>query len=149
MGYCFYVTPEQYVEAETHGITRGTLDRRIRNLAWPIEKAITTKPQKRNSINELIKVAQQNGICESTLRTRLDRGWDKAKAATAQALPIKQNCKRTGEMNRKHPEECQVKALGNGISHWMFNYRLRHDWTLEDACTIPTCKINKGAKAWK
>ena len=85
MSYSFYITPTDYLDAEKNGISYDTLNHRIRTLAWDKQRAITTPPR-RNPWGKWTKIAKDNGICTSTLRSRMLRGMDLEKAATTKPM---------------------------------------------------------------
>lgn len=127
--YDFYITPEEYEIAAKHGISKCTLERRVRLLGWKKERALTEPPQKHINRDYWIKVAQKNGISKKTFLSRVNRSqWSCEKAAT---YPIKY----TAERNRKYSDKIYKSLEMNGISRALFYDRIRKGWTLERAST--------------
>ena len=59
----FYITPEDYIEAERNGICKDTLETRVRKLGWSVKRAKTEKVRKKHRISkELLEIAKANGI---------------------------------------------------------------------------------------
>jgi len=52
MAYEFYIQPNEYEIAEHNGISKGTLEQRIRDLGWHKEKATSTPPREQKSLKE-------------------------------------------------------------------------------------------------
>lgn len=71
-----YITDDDYARAAANGIKHKTLDRRIRNLGWPKERAITEPIMKRDGFTAR---AMANGISKSTYQGREAIWWEKAK----------------------------------------------------------------------
>jgi len=138
--YDFYISPEEYEEAAKIGITKKTLDKRIRYRGWDKEKAITTPPLIRKEYpEEILELAKRNGVCISTLRTRVNKlGWDMYKAATEPIEDKRITVSRAYSKNRKFPKKYIETARANGISDHAFYDRVtKYKWNLEDASTKP------------
>ena len=71
-------------QARKNGIElslQGILDRKTKG--WTNERIVTTpKYEKANSMKTYIELAAGNGIGKNTFCGRLQRGWDKTRAAT-------------------------------------------------------------------
>lgn len=82
--YEFYITPDEYDTALKNGISKQTLEERVRTLAWDKETAITKEVSKHKKIDKnIIELAEQNGICYRTLLYRITGlGLDPIIAAT-------------------------------------------------------------------
>jgi len=138
MGYEYWITPEHYSIAEENGISANTLEKRVRDRAWPIKEAVTIPPIMRNKYTEWVVLAKQNGIGKRTFETRIYRhGWTPEKAATTPVLDPRNNMKVVGEANRKHQKKYEELALRNGICRRTFLSRVLRKWSLEDAATRP------------
>lgn len=138
MDYNYYITPEEYERAELNGVSAPTLEFRIRSLAWPKEKAVSTPPVQRRKYKEMSKLAEQNGICYSTFKARVNRyGWDVERAATQPLQDRQAQGKRAKEQNRKYPKEYLDLAKANGISYSTFWSRIIHGWPFDKAATTP------------
>lgn len=138
MSHYYYISPEEYLEAQFNGISSTLLETRIRTLAWDKERAISTPPLKKVSIKEWVPLAEQNGICYSTLRYRINRlGWDPERAATQPLQDRKKQAKKAHESSRKYPKKMVELANHNGISYDMFQYRVKHGWDIYEAATRP------------
>ncbi len=138
MSHYFYITPEEYAEAAEHGVNAVVLEVRIRSLAWPKERAITTPPQRKRSLREWVKLAEKNGICYSTLRYRVNRlGWEPERAATQPLQDRKKQAKAAYEASRKYKPEWIEQARENGIHPDLFRHRMTWGWTPEKAYSTP------------
>lgn len=137
--YDYYVTPEEYEQAEIHVISACLVNARIRNLAWSKKRAITTPPRQQKCRKELYKAAQKHGISRHQLIKRLSRGWDERRASTTpicNAAMRRQIGLRLCERNRKYPTEMIKLAENNGISYQCLLYRLNHGWDVDRATTL-------------
>ena len=142
--YSFYITPEEYQIAESNGISRNTLDIRVRDLLWDKERAITEPTQKKNNGEmKWADVAESNNIPRQTYYTRRKRGMSKEEAATK---PLQNKKKWASIMrerkkikgNMKYPSYVYEKARKNGISHSMLDNRMNSgNFTFEEAYTLP------------
>lgn len=127
--YDFYITPEEYIIAENNGISKTTLETRIRKLGWTKEKALNQEVQKKKDNSKWYKVAEQNGISKQLFITRINKNkWDPEKAANE---PVKY----TGERNRKYSDEVYRTLEDNDISRGLFYDRIRRGWSIEKAMT--------------
>ena len=127
--YDFYITPEEYNIAAKHGISKCTLERRVRLLGWKKERALTEPPQKHINRDIWMNVALENGINKKTFLGRVNRhGWSEEKAATTPVV-------KTAIRNRKYSDELYKILEVNGISRALFYDRTRKGWTLERAST--------------
>ena len=88
--YDFYITPEEYAIAEKNGISKDTLNFRIRRMGWDKEKALTTKTRKYTDRTKQIEIAKANGIGRSTFYDRLADGWKVEDAYTIPVMDSKQ-----------------------------------------------------------
>ena len=129
MAYEFYITPDQYTQAEQNGISRNTLDQRIRDLAWDKFKAITTPPRQQRPIAEWRKIAITNGISYPALQKRMHTlGWDPERAATEPLIDRHKHMARVAKSRRVYPVEQIETAKANGISYDTFRQRLYSGW---------------------
>lgn len=79
----YYVTPEEYKIAASHGISRDLVNKRIRLYAWSKEVAIKLKPNLINKYgNEIEDKLKKNGISKSTFYKRIAYGWTIERAST-------------------------------------------------------------------
>lgn len=141
--YQFYITPEEYNDAEKRGISNELLTNRVRKLGWDKQRAMTEESQavRRVDRSEWIKIAEKNGISRRTFLTRVNKSkWTCEKAAT---YPIKY----TAERNRKYSDEVYKTLEENGISKELFYDRIRKGWSMERAMTEK--KFNDKEKAQK
>lgn len=149
----FYITPEQYQQAEKIGVDRDTLNRRVRNLAWSIDKAIKTPKRKLQDRSKWTKLAAQNGISYQTFMTRVNNwGWDEKKAATEPIQDRKKRAALLSARNRKYPVSQIKRAEENGIPYATYRSRILRGWETEAACTIPVLtrsEVGKRGKAGK
>jgi len=82
-----YITPEEYEAAAARGISRKTLNLRVREYGWPKERALTAPVQQRTDWSEWYAIAEVNDITPLTFRTRVYRGWSPERAATVPPRP--------------------------------------------------------------
>lgn len=125
----FYITPNEYEIAFKNGISKSTVEQRIRRFGWNKEKAITKKPQQRHDRVYWRNIAAKNGISQSTFSARINRhGWDEKRAATTPVV-------KTKIRNRKYSDEVYKRLEENGISKELFYDRIRRGWNIERAIT--------------
>lgn len=125
----YYISPKEYEVAEKNGISKCTLERRIRLYGWEKERALTQKPKKRVKQDYWKEIALKNGIKKSTFFGRINRhGWTPEKAATTPVVP-------TVIKNRKYSDEVYKRLEENGISRQLFYDRIRKGWDIERATT--------------
>lgn len=149
MSYSFYISPDHYLQASKNGINANLVTKRVRDYAWSIERAINQPPQIRNRWGRWLRIAENNGVCNSTLHTRVVRdGWDIERAATTPPASSESNCKRMGEMNRKYPKHYIETAKKNGISKDAFGDRVRRGLSFEEAATLPIKSKYSGKSVW-
>lgn len=130
--YDYYITDEEYALAVSNGISKSTLEYRIRSLGWSKQKALTTPIQKHKKYPLwALELAQVNGIPYKTFKYRIFSGWDFETAAT----------RKIGESQsrkRKYPIEIIELAEKNGISYSTFTKRVnRFKWDVIKAATTP------------
>lgn len=89
-----------------NGIKENTFWMRVDCLKWTKEKAATTKVRNYGNTKypeELLELAKANGICYSTLTTRINRcGLEPLEAATR---PLKKRLLKTDQSLNKQPEQ--------------------------------------------
>lgn len=136
----YYITDEHYKIAKRNGINDFTLRSRIHNYGWEINRAITEKPQKRNSTgwSEWKETALANGIGRDTYFSRISRGKSPEEASTLPKMNSKDMMEKLVSAVRLYPAEFYDISVSNGISKKLFYQRVSIlGWSLEDACTIP------------
>jgi len=84
-----YITPEEYEVAAGSGISKKTLELRVREYGWSKERALPEPVQRRTDWSEWYAVAERNGISHGTFRARIYRGWTPERAATEPPRPRK------------------------------------------------------------
>src|SRR5699024_9870555 len=137
--YDYYITPEEYEQAESNGIDRWTVERRIRDFCWSKERAITEKKKRYNYYGDLVQTAIKNGIKRNTFYARIDRGMCPEKAAT-------QKTKNRSEIkapipNRLYPDWVYKNLKQNKINRTTFWKRVNeYGWPLEKASTMKPLK---------
>ncbi|WP_212934971.1 hypothetical protein [Bacillus hominis] len=123
-------TIKDYEKAEQIGISKKNVDQRI-DCGWSVERAITTpvgtswEGQEKNT--KLLKLAEKNGISESTFYRRKRNGMTPYHAATAP----------------KGFEEYIPLAEANGISNKAFYQRVKRKMDPYEAATKPPRKYKK------
>ena len=95
--YDYYITDEEYAIAEKHGISKDTLNFRIRRMGWDKEKALTTKTRKYTDRAKQVEIAKANGISRATFYDRLSDGWSAEDAYTIPVMSSKQILERMWE----------------------------------------------------
>lgn len=116
--YDWYITPEEYETAAASGISRSTLEARIRRLGWPKKRAITEPPRKRSKIlREIVELAQRNDIPYQTLYWRIRSGWAPDRAATEPVADRAECVRRAHDARRKIPADIIELANQNGIKY--------------------------------
>ena len=88
--YDYYITDEEYEIAEKNGISKDTLNFRIRRMGWNKEKALTKPPRKYTDRAKQVEIAKSNGIGRSTFYDRLSYGWKVEDACTIPVMNSKQ-----------------------------------------------------------
>ena len=88
--YDYYITDEEYAIAKKNGISKHTLNYRIRQMGWGKEKALTTKPRKYTDRAKQVEIAKANGISRATFYDRLSDGWKVEDAYTIPVMSSKQ-----------------------------------------------------------
>ncbi|MFB9273403.1 hypothetical protein [Cohnella cellulosilytica] len=152
--YDFYLSPEDYEVAAINGISRQTLDARIRRHGWDKARAITIPCQRRTDRGPWRRVAAANGIADSTFQARISiHGWDPEEAATTPPHPRPYEL--AAIKNRKIPREIYELAVANGISESTFRSRIYESgwdvrraateplWTHEQVCAYGNARIKK------
>lgn len=70
------ITYKDYETAKENGISKNTLDTRVYQLGWDIDRAITAPVRGfKNIIAPHLHIAERNGITEGAARARIYRGW--------------------------------------------------------------------------
>lgn len=132
-----YITPQDYEIADKNGINRKMLNKRVRELGWDIERAITTpKIQRNTGWTEWKDVALSNGVNYDCFKNRVKRyGFTQEQAATTPKMTKKEIAKNS---NRKYPPHYLELALKNGIPKNTFYKRVKNlGWSLIQAATTP------------
>ncbi|MEB9770344.1 hypothetical protein P4K44_33135, partial [Bacillus cereus] len=109
--YDYYITPEEYEAAAKNGISNELLTRRIRNLGWDKEIAMT-KPSRYNANRwkNIKEIALKNGISHSTYTARIKKGWRLIDAISKPPIDKYQALKLAEQANSK----CKNKVLTDG-----------------------------------
>ena len=143
--YDYYITPDEYAEAERNGINARCLNSRIRSQAWPKRKAITTPKGLKTDRSHLKSMLINHGISHIQFNNRLRWGWDELRAATT-PIQDKEGLRRQFfqmiEQIRKYPREIVDLASNNGIKYETFRHRVKAGWSIELASTLPPSPSN-------
>lgn len=136
----YYIQDADYEEALKNGISRNLVWKRVYELNWSIERAITTPVGiKKRAASELLKKAEENGVNKSLYYRRIKKGMEPNEAATQ---PPGKKATRSYIFNE---EELKIME-SNGISLNTARHRLRtYLWTRKRAITEPV-HINKRKK---
>jgi hypothetical protein len=128
---------EWQIVGEKNGVCYSTFWNRVKKLKWSPEKAATTliknRPNKKHK--KWLEVATQNGINETTFKTRIGRGWTPEKAAATPKT-----------IYRDHNHWLEL-AKENGIKASNYHQRIYKGWRPERAATEPL-KNNLEHKEW-
>ncbi|MGN1358697.1 MAG: hypothetical protein ACI4WU_04955 [Bacilli bacterium] len=148
--YSYYITPEEYIIAQQNGISKKTLEKRIRDYLWPKEKAINTPIKSNNKYGNLVKIAEKNGINRSTFYTRInDLGYTPEEAATIPLNTREDSLKKAISKRRIYDKEIIELAKENGICWSTFRSRIKYGYTPEEAATMPVKKTFKRKRSLK
>ncbi|MEB9540110.1 hypothetical protein P4I87_20060 [Bacillus cereus] len=154
--YDFYITPDEYEEAEKNGISRDLLTCRIRNLGWDKEIAMT-KPSRYNANRwkNIKEIALKNGISHSTYTARIKKGWRLIDAISKPPIDKYQSLKLATQVNPKNQnkiltdQQAKIASL-NGISYRTAKARIkRSKWSIEEAITTPILTPQERGKRGK
>jgi len=138
MDFEYYITPQQYSEALSNGISYELLTRRVREWTWPIQKAITTPVRPKDLYGGWTKIAEQNGISSATFRNRVNKhGYSWERAATQPLKDNKSDIWLVIEKHRKYPKHYIELAKSNGVCYGTFQNRVKDGWSLEVAANTP------------
>ena len=140
MTYEFYITPEEYEIAAQNGISRKTLDYRVRDLAWKKEKALHHPVRKqRHDLKYWLAIAERHGVGKEALKSRRRRGMSLEVAATTPILSKEEAFKRRCEaIPRRFSDEELQTAKTNGVSRQTLSYRvIKLGWSRKDAINTP------------
>lgn len=135
----YYITPDDYRIGLRNGISEITVWKRVNYFGWDIDKAITTKVQKRISYTDKEKaLMKKNGITQKLVTQRRQDGWSLERAINTPKL------KKTEYYKPKRTvftDEIVEIAKNNGISYVTFRDRVKKlGWSWEEASTIPILK---------
>lgn len=127
--YDFYITPEEYLIAAKNGISKATLESRIRKYGWNKDKALNEPVKKTIDRKKWYAVAAKNGISKQLFLSRVNKDkWDPERAATEKVTT-------TAERNRKYSDKVYKELEKNGISKQLFYDRVHKGWSIERAMT--------------
>ena len=133
MAYQYYISPEEYQVAKNNGISKKTLENRVRDMAWDMKRAITTPIRQRRDLAPFFALAESNGISAKVFHGRMRRGWEPERACTQPISKAGGKLNEHWESKRIYPLESVAMAEKNGVSYKAFQWRMKHGWSLEDA----------------
>ena len=145
----YYLTPDDYKQAEKNGITYKQLYRRVYIENWNKDRAINTPMRKVNDRKKWLKVARQNGIKDNAFYMRVNAlGWTEQRAATTKTKSTKEITETArSKRGRKIPKKYLKQAKENGIKEATFYTRVyRYGWSYEDASTIDPRRNTNGMR---
>jgi hypothetical protein len=116
-----WLTKEERETAKRNGISRLTLYRRVYELDWEIERAITDPVKKGAIIDGYREQCEENGISPALFINRVRGGMSKEKASTKPPEVREQN-RRTCEV-----EGCHNKHKAKGLCASHYNKRRREN----------------------
>jgi hypothetical protein len=114
-----WLTKEERETAKRNGISRSTLRRRVYELDWEIERAITDPVKKGAIIDGYREQCEENGISQTLFINRVRGGMSKGKASTKPPEVREENqrmCKVEG---------CRNKHRAKGLCSPHYNKRRR------------------------
>ncbi|EJQ55147.1 hypothetical protein [Bacillus mycoides] len=124
-------TLKDYAKAAGIGVSKKYVDQRMEELNWSLERAITTPVgtswEGREKNTKLLKLAEKNGISESTFYRRIRNGMTPYRAVT----------------EPKGFSEYIPLAEANGISNKAFYQRVKRKMDPYEAATKPPRKYKK------
>ncbi|SDJ20547.1 hypothetical protein SAMN04488123_12051 [Natribacillus halophilus] len=143
--YDYYITPEEYEEAERNGIGKKTLDSRIRVYGWRKKRAITEKTQRRTKRGKYLKIAENNGINPQTFYNRVNiHGWSEDDAATRPKVDPAITIEKNGRQQRKTTDDILKKAAENNIPRSTLFARIEKGYDMETAATVRDLRKGRG-----
>lgn len=131
----YYITPEDYARAEKNGISKTTLESRVRCSGWNIEKAITKPVTKRQPVpQELIQEGLKRGLSKQCILTRFYKGLSPAE------------CIAPSKVKRILKSDWIRRAKNNGVCYDTLRYRILEGWDVEKAITTPPLNFYERSK---
>lgn len=154
MSHYFYITPQEYAEAEMNGIDAFNLERRVHLLGWTKEEAKTKPLRVQNDRKKWAEVAKANGIKYATFMSRITiYGMTEEEAATKPLQNKKDAVKKMADTKRMIPKEWLEVAISNGINYHTFRARLKKGMDPHEAATKKLMTRSEighlGAKCYK
>lgn len=150
MSHYFYITPDEYKQAEENGVDPENLNRRVRLLGWKKDKAINTPLRKITDRSYWAGVAKGNGISYYTFTSRINiYGWDEERAATEAQQDFEAARNKGTDSIRKFPRIVMMLAEENGIAYHTVRARIKKGWNFYDAATSPVATHSEAGKIGK
>ena len=117
---------------------------------WSLEEALEGKESsaivtdhKGNKFVSQKQMCSHYGVAQVTFYNRLSRGWSLEEALEGKAPNFNKSTAVTDHKGNKFKSERQMcKHYGVGIS--LFNYRLKHGWSLEEALEGRESSVGRG-----
>ena len=131
----YYLTDEDFKIAAKNGLREVLVYQRFYMRGWSAERAITEPVNDGSKIEELMKIANENGIeiHRNTLANRLRNGWTEQESTT---IPV--GGPRYDDLRVER--EFLKKAKANGIARSTYYARCKRGWSREDASVKPIDK---------
>lgn len=135
----FYITPEDYLTAAKNGLTRKDVYRRVYELNWIVERAISEPKLIMSPRTEYTKDERammiKNDITPTLVTKRINSGWErKVAVSTPKGVGRKNKC---NKKKSKYADEVFEAIKNNGIKLDTFYWRVRNGWSVERATTTP------------
>lgn len=142
----YYITPEQYDIAAQNGIQGKTVDYRVRQLLWTIERAITQPTRKPGSI--WLAWKDKSVVSQACFYARVkNQGMTPEQAATT---PVSEHWRKRTRKHESIPEEYYQQAEKIGVKRDTFYNRIYvYGWSFEKALTTPLVPPGGNRKGWK
>lgn len=132
-----YVTPEEYAAAAARGLTKRSLESRLR-AGWNKADALTRPIRPQADRTYWREIAEANGIDRATFYRRINRsGWSEERAATEPVQDPLAALLECNQRKRTISDEELAQAAANGLTRAAVHQRIRLGWTKEEAISRP------------
>ncbi|QCT03762.1 hypothetical protein E6C60_3051 [Paenibacillus algicola] len=150
MSHYFYITPDEYNQAQKNGVDPENLNRRVRLLGWKKDKAINTPLRKITDHKYWADVAEKNGITYYTFTSRINvYGWSEERAATEPLQDFGSMREAGTDAIRKIPRIVLMLAEQNKLKYHTVRMRIKKGWGLYEAATVPVATHSEAGKIGK
>lgn len=142
MNYVWYLAPTHYDKALSNGISAKTLENRVREYGWDIERAMKEPlhRQKLKSIltDGIIETLKINNIALHTFKARVFvLGWNISKAITTPTKNNREAIQCAIDKQTIISKEQYAIAERNGINFMALRKRVYRGWSIEKSIITP------------